>query len=404
MAPDLSVHLWRDGYRALPEERSHHGGADVFASSLLGRRAVVVRGRAGARLFYDSSVVEREGAVPAPLANLLFGRGAVHGLDGEEHAVRKGMFLDILTEQRVDDLGTAIGRDLDRRVQQWPGREIVVFDELVEVYGAAVQAWAGLDTTGGTVRRTSRRLATIVDGFGGAGNAYPRAWLARIWANRWARRLVADVRDGLLDARPDSVLALIASGPGRDLDARVAGVELLNILRPTVAVAWPGTFLARDLAIYPHWRPLLRDADRALDRRFAFGHEVRRTCPFVPALVGRAHSAAEIDGVRVEPGNMLVLDVPATNHDPHLWSEPDEFLPERFAELMPDPYGFVPQGGGDPATGHRCPGEPLTARMLAETARVLATVEYDPTAGTAYDATRIPTLPTRGFPIRVRSI
>jgi fatty-acid peroxygenase len=402
MGPDLSFHLWRSGYRALPEQRSHRGGADVFETSLLGRRAVVVRGRDGARLFYDPAVVERQGAIPPPVADLLFGKGAVHGLDGEEHAQRKAVFLDILTERRVEELATTIGRDLERRVLAWPGREVAVFDELVAVYGAAVQAWAGVDASPAAVLRTSRRLASIVDGFGGAGLAYPRAWAARLRADRWARRLIESARDGRVAARPDSVLSLLAAGPGRDLDARVAGVELLNILRPTVAVAWPGTFLARDLAAFPQWRSLLRDGDGAEERRTAFGHEVRRTCPFVPALAGRVHSPAEIDGVRLSPGDLLVLDVPGINHDPRLWSDAEEFLPERFAGLMPDPYGFVPQGGGDPSTGHRCPGEPLTVRILAETARVLSRIEYESVGSATYDATRIPTLPGRGFVVRTQ--
>jgi fatty-acid peroxygenase len=401
MRVDLGLHLWRAGYQALPQQRSDHGGADVFESSLLGHRAVVLRGRAGARLFYDQSVVQRDGAFPPPLADLLFGRGAVHGLDGSEHAARKRMFLDILAEDRSDDLAATVGRDLERRVERWPGRTVVVFDELVEVYGAAVQAWAGVRAGPGAVRRNSHRLATIVDGFGGSGLAYPRAWAARLRADRWASRQVAAARGQTVDVRPESALAQIANGPGRDLPLRVAGVELLNILRPTVAVAWPATFLARDLALFPQWRPLLRDGPGATGRRTAFGHEVRRTCPFVPALAGRVHHPAEIDGTQVDAGDYVVLDVPATNHDPHLWDEPDEFLPERFADQMPDPFGFVPQGGGDPATGHRCPGEPLTVRILNETARVLADVQYEPARGTAYDTDRIPTLPTGRFPVRV---
>src|SRR6478736_2709250 len=127
MASDLGFDLWRAGYRALPEQRRHHGDADVFETSLLGHRAVVVRGRDGARLFYDPAVVEREGAVPPPVAALLFGRGAVHGLDGDQHANRKSVFLDILTERRVEELATTIGRDLERRVREWPGREVAVF-------------------------------------------------------------------------------------------------------------------------------------------------------------------------------------------------------------------------------------------------------------------------------------
>jgi len=403
MITDLGLHLWRAGYRALPDARSRHGGADVFESSLLGRRAVVVRGSDGARLFYDAAVVQREGAVPAALADLLFGRGAIHGLDGEEHASRKEMFLALLTEQRVEDLATTVGRDLERRSRRWIGRDVVVFDELVEVYGAAVQAWAGIRADPPAVRTTSHRLAAIVDGFGGAGRAYPRAWAARVRADRWARGLVEGVREGTVDTPADSILRSISTGPGRDLDARTAGVELLNILRPTVAVAWPGTFLAADLAAFPQWRPLLRGGDGAVRRRTAFGHEVRRTCPFVPALAGRVHGRAEIDGVPLDPGDVLVLDVPGTNQHPGLWDEPQSFLPERFTGTVPDPFELVPQGGGDPRTGHRCPGEPLTVRMLAETARVLSGVDYVPLTDPTHDPTRIPTLPRGGLVVRTRA-
>lgn len=96
-----------------------------------------------------------------------------------------------------------------------------------------------------------------------------------------------------------------------------------------------------------------------------------------------------------------MLDVPGTNQHPAHWDEAERFLPERFDEVMPTPFAFVPQGGGDPTTGHRCPGEPLTVRILSETARVLAQLDYEPVADTSHDPTRIPTLPARGLPVRV---
>jgi fatty-acid peroxygenase len=96
-----------------------------------------------------------------------------------------------------------------------------------------------------------------------------------------------------------------------------------------------------------------------------------------------------------------VLDVPGTDRHPGSWHDPEEFLPERFADLMPDPFAFVPQGGGDTRTGHRCPGESLTVRILSETARVLADVPFETVGDTSHDPTRIPTLPRAG--LRVRS-
>src|SRR4051794_23379513 len=152
---DLAWALWRTGYRALPEERSAHAGARAYRSRLFGRPAVVVRGRDGTRLFYDPAVIQRTGAIPPPLADLLFGRGAVHGLDGEAHAERKAMFLEALTPERVQPLAAAIGADLRRRARSWRGRDVQLHSELVEVYGAAVVAWAGIDGTSAQTRRTS---------------------------------------------------------------------------------------------------------------------------------------------------------------------------------------------------------------------------------------------------------
>jgi fatty-acid peroxygenase len=60
----------------------------------------------------------------------------------------------------------------------------------------------------------------------------------------------------------------------------------------------------------------------------------------------------------------VLLDVFGTDHDDRLWDEPFRFDPDRFRDRSPGPYDLVPQGGGDPADGHRCPGEPATTALL----------------------------------------
>jgi fatty-acid peroxygenase len=96
---DLALALFRRGYLALPELwDSRRGAADHVRTRLFGRVAHVVRGPEGARLFDDETPVERSGAVPAPLAHLLFGRGAVHGLDESEHRSRKALFDELVRQ------------------------------------------------------------------------------------------------------------------------------------------------------------------------------------------------------------------------------------------------------------------------------------------------------------------
>jgi len=395
---DLALRLLRHGYAAVARERAAQGPAgetEPMVTRLLGRRAVVVRDPAGVGLFYDEHVVRRRGAIPPPVAWLLFGRGAVHGLDDQDHLERKALLIDILDRGSLEPLVADAGRRLDALLDRSSG-PVPVFDTLVRAYGPAVLHWAGIDLAQDKAELVSRRLAEIVDGFGFAGAAYARAWSARIHADRWAARLVADARAGTWTPPAGSAVARLAAS---DLTDRVAGVELLNLLRPTVAVAWLGTFATVDLARRPELRSRLRHDAQA---RWHFAQEVRRTTPFAPVLAGRLRRPARLHDVDLHPGDLVVLDILGVDLEPARWAQPQSFDPDRFAGEAGDGpgeaagvEGLVPQGGG-PRTGHRCPGEPLTVALLAETARVV--VERPPRLVGSHDTdlSRIPTLPGGG--------
>jgi fatty-acid peroxygenase len=395
MPIDLGTRLLSRGYDAIPSVRSSAPHPDGYGVRLMGRRAGVVRGEEGARLFYDTSAVSRRGAMPPALAWLLFGRGAVHGLDGEEHTARKAIFLSVLDDDAVEAVSEAATSRLEEAATYWPMSErTVLFDELVQAYGVAVLTWAGLAGGRRTAAARARDLAAIVDGFGGAGRAYARAWVARRRAEGWAREQVRAVRSGERVAPPGSALETFAVGAGAELDERLAAVELLNVVRPTVAVAWLGCFAALALVQHPDWRGPVRVDDRAAE---AFAQEVRRTTPFVPALAARLDREVTWGGRRVRAGSRLVLDVPGTDHDPRVWRDPARFDPTRFLEgPTPSAFGFVPQGGGHPETGHRCPGEPMTVELLKGTLRVLAGLDARLASRPVFDSRRIPTLPDGG--------
>jgi len=88
-----------------------------------------------------------------------------------------------------------------------------------------------------------------------------------------------------------------------------------------------------------------------------------------------------------------------TNHDERLWEHPDQFIPERFENRSIKPFDFLAQGGGDPRTGHRCPGEWITIEVLKAFLGFLTEyVQYNlPPQDLTYDLSRMPTLPTSGF-------
>ena len=84
-----------------------------------------------------------------------------------------------------------------------------------------------------------------------------------------------------------------------------------------------------------------------------------------------------------------------TSRDPRSWDDPDRFLPERFLGRAEDPFASVPQGGGDHATGHRCPGEWLTVAVMKAAALFLVReMDYTvPAQDLGIDERRVPALP-----------
>ena len=134
---------------------------------------------------------------------------------------------------------------------------------------------------------------------------------------------------------------------GELLSSRVGAVELLDVLRPTVAVSVFITFAALALHQYPECRQKLAAGEGGYADIFT--QEVRRFYPFFPSVVARVRRDFEWSGYRFRSGTRFMLDLHGTtNHDPRLWEAPDEFRPERFRKRPPCPFDFIPQGGGDP--------------------------------------------------------
>jgi len=419
---DQTLDVLRRGYVFTAQARQRREPAEAarrpryaVTVRLLGKPATVVGGSDGVRLFYDSSGMRRRGAMPQVVARPLFGRGALHALDGEEHQVRKAMFVGMLMDpDRIAVLFRITDDLLGDAIQQWRARGAgVVYPMATEVFGRAVIRWAGIDVPPEVEDRRSHDLAAIVDGFATPGVPYARAWRRRLVCDRWAERLVRETREGRRAVGADSILSRVSTQRDADgalLDVHTAAVELLNVLRPTVAVARFAAFGAVALAESPEWRRRLRDEVRERGSAVggplatAFAHEVRRVFPFVPMLAAVATRDTEFEGCPVPAGRRVLLDVMATNHDPQEWDRPNDFDPERFlgtgAEWSPP---FVPQGGGRPEDGHRCPGEMVTVGLLALTCARLAELGGELVRGQdlGWSWGRIPALPRSGVVIAV---
>jgi fatty-acid peroxygenase len=393
------------GYAWLPDKRRSTGRRTV-PTRLGGMPAVGIEGPDAARFLYDEDHVLRSGALPEPVRATLFGKGAVHSMDGEAHRVRKAMFVALLMrEDGIASLAQQVTAAWDDAASEWAQRpQIVLFDRAAQVLAGAVCRWAGVPLTDEEVPGVARDLVALVDGFATGGPRHFRARRARKRREGWLAALVEGVRDGTAKVGPGSAVEVVAQhrdAEGEELDPRVAAVELLNIIRPTTAVTWFVAFAAHALIRWPENRKRLADGDDRFAE--AFAHEVRRFYPFAPFIGGRAPREIEWDGETIPKNAMVLLDLYGQNHDADLWGDPYAFRPERFLGRDIGAFELVPQGGGDPRTGHRCPGEQITVALLSALAVRLARLDFDvPEQDLSISLRRIPARPASGVVLKVR--
>ncbi|MFE9773202.1 cytochrome P450 [Streptomyces sp. NPDC005931] len=395
---DRTLSLLVEGYAWLPNRMRESSGS-VIRTRLLGRPALALRGPEAVRFFYDEANVHRHGAIPGPVLSTLFGHEAVHTLDGVAHRTRKGLFLPLLAPDRIAGLVEQVTTVWDDAVPAWGRRDaVVLFDEAATVLATGVHRWAGVGLDDAEAGPVARDMIAMVDGFATAGPRHLRARRARARQEERLARLVRDVRAGAATAPAHSVLDLVCrhrDADGAPLDDGTAAVELLNVLRPTTAVSWFVAFAAHAMHRHPEHRARLRDGDTAFTA--AFVHEVRRFYPFVPFLGGLAARDLFWRGEWVPAGGLVVLDVYGQNHDEALWGDPYAFRPQRFLNRPVERDELIPQGGGEPRTGHRCPGEGITIGLLEALAVRLARLEYTvPEQDLTIPLHRVPTRPRSG--------
>jgi fatty-acid peroxygenase len=291
------------------------------------------------------------------------------------------------------------------RFLRWPvQRQVTLFDETESVLCAAACRWAGIPASHIDGPQLTQAFSAMIDGAGTVFRRTLQGLLLRSRTERWAKELVEAVRMERMAPPPDSPLAVIARHRDRDerpLAVDIAANELINLLRPTVAVARFIVFGAMAMHEFPEWRPRLASGDDAA--LTAFAQEVRRFYPFFPAVGGRVLDAFDWRGLQFDEGTWVLFDMHGTNHDARLWPEPGRFRPERFAGWQSDGFDLVAQGAGDYLTGHRCPGEAVTVELVKSALHLLASeVVYTlPRQDLAIDLARMPALPASRFRIEV---
>jgi cytochrome P450 len=343
---------------------------------------------------------ELQGGASSTVLEPFAGPRSILVLDGSEHLRQRRLMLPPFHGEALARWRDTIAALADDELDRWEPGVAIQAHRRMQVLTLEVILRVVFGTGDPQLRDAIRRTLdmttslprlvamSLIRGPVGPWAAFNRA-VQRLDALIYAR-IDADVDDG-------SVLALLRSArhedgspPARE-ELRDQLVTLLAAGHETTAGAlgWAVERLAR----HPEVLARVRVSDDAyLD---AVVKEVLRTRP-VLSIVGRKTLAEfEVGGWTLPAGVHVTPCIYLTHRRADLWDEPTAFRPERFLTGAPDPYTFIPFGGGT----RRCLGAAFATLELREVLRAVAArfeLHPDRTAGERMRRRSITLTPARG--------
>lgn len=362
----------------------------TFRTSVLGRDAVVMAGPDAAGQFIDTNDVIRKDSMP-PHIQQLFGGPSLPLLDGDEHKQRKVAVMRGFSSNALAGYLPILQGATEQAFARWStAGEIGWLAEMKRLSMEAICTTVIGMSPGAEMDQLCRDYGLVTSGFATLpvslpGTAYAKALAARdrilaVLASHVRARRHAPGRDGL-----SRILVPEASGP--PITDEHAVLELHHIVIAGYIVFAELAEMVGRLHEHPDVRQrlaaeiaALAPASLSLEALAAMPYlaqvvsEVKRLCPVVPVIFGRARHTFTSDGFVIPAGWMVMWPVTPSHTTHGVYSNPERFDPDRFsperAEDARHEHAFVPQGAGAP-TGHKCPGLDFATVLMGVFAVVL---------------------------------
>jgi cytochrome P450 len=365
-----------------------------------------------------------------PICGPFFNRGLML-LDFDEHMYHKRIMQEAFTRTRLGGYVEHIDRVVTSVVADWPTNDARFLSypatkELTLDVAATVFMGHELGTDRDLVAKVNHAFTTTTRA-GGAFIRYPvppfkwwrgvrgRKVLEEYFTERIAERRHAGGSDML------SVLCHAEDEDGNSFsDADIVNHMIFLLMAAHDTSTSAITTMVYNLAAHPEWQERCRDesdrlGDGPLDIEslekletldLVMNESLRMVTP-LPFTMRQAVRDTDVLGHYL-PAGTLVLVWPSMNHRlPELWTEPEKFDPERFAEPRSEHkkhrYAFAPFGGG----AHKCIGlvfanlevKTVMHRLLRRYRLELTDPGYQP----RWDYAGMP-IPMDGMPIMLRPL
>ena len=342
----------------------------------------------------------------------ILGSSSLLLLDGERHMKERRLMMPAFHGERMQAYARVMREAADRSIDRWPTAPDKTFSfhhEMQEItLDVILRAVFGV-ADGGTKSALRDALVRMLsfgerpglllligpDGTLRWQELHERLGRLSPWAS--FKRGIEEVDARILDeirarrARAgggDDVLSLLLAardedGQALDDDALVSEMKTLLVAgHETTATSLTWTML--ELLQHPAALRKVREEVLSADEGSRGGgpfieavvRESLRLHPVVPLVGRRLTAPATVGGRRYPAGTVLAPSIWLTQRNPSVWPDPERFKPERFLGWKPNPYEFLPFGGGV----RRCIGlafalfemKEVLARILERTELALA--------------------------------
>ncbi len=364
----------RNPYRFLDECARRYG--DWFTVRVPGVAPFVFTSEPAAvrEVFLGDPELLHAGKANRPLG-VFMGERSVLFLDGAAHLHDRRMILPAFHGERMRAYGPVMRSIARAVIAKWPsGEPFAVYPSMRSItFEVIMRAAFGLDESAQSTRLKeliaglfalySGRLASLfalsalrID----LGPASPwgrvvrlnREMEAELFAEFSRRRASPDQdREDIL-----SMLLAARDEDGNALSDAVLRDEMMTLLlagheTTAASLAWTMYQLAQhpDAARVAHdeLARLPEDADPASMRYLdAAINETMRLCPVVPNIGRALQATLTIAGRELPQGVVVAPCIYLVHRRADLWPEPHRFQPSRFVDARPNPYHFLPFGGG----------------------------------------------------------
>ncbi len=300
----------------------------------------------------------------ATLLEPMLGRHSLLTLDGKEHLRQRRLLLPAFHGERMHAFETAMREITEESFESWPvGRPFALHPFMQSITLDVILRTVFGFADSHAHRELRAQLVEILEVATNPWLLFPGMIGISPFRFPWLRitklkralddslyRLIAerrrdhaggtDVLAMMIEARDDAGNAMT------DVEIRDELITLLLAGHETTATSLAWTF--ERLLANPHtYGKLATELDEGRDTYLdAVIRETLRVRPIVP-LIGR-HVARPFQLGRwlIPPGNRIAPSIYLSGRNPQAYPNPQRFEPERWIGVKPDPYTWLPFGGG----------------------------------------------------------